>query len=67
MERGKMSDGTPFVAIGADEPEAERLMVWDRCPECGTRRDFNFWDLYACKPIVCPECGHVSVAKKERL
>lgn len=59
-------DEVPFIAISG-EPEAKELIVHCECTNCGKQQYFNFWDMFACKPIVCEHCGNVSVATKKRL
>lgn len=58
-------DGTPYVAIGNDEPESKKFLVHKRCPECGKEHYFNLWDMMAGKEITCEHCGHKSLAKTE--
>lgn len=67
VDNGRMDDGTPFVVIGADEPESEEFIVHCECTNCGKQHYFNFWDMFACKPITCEHCGNVSVVTKHRL
>lgn len=66
MEGGRLEDGTPWVAIGGDEPEAKEFIVHCACEECGEQHYFNLWDLLAEKEITCEHCGHVSKAKVRR-
>ena len=64
---GHMSDGTPWVCIGADEPEAERYMVHCECIACGQDHWFDLWAVSRGEEITCEHCGHVSRAKVTRL
>ena len=67
MNSGRMEDGTPWVAIDANDPEAEEFIVHCECEECGKMHYFNFWDMFSGKEITCEHCGHKSVAKRQRL
>ena len=60
MNGGLLADGTPYVAIGNDEPEANVLMVRHICQGCGNEFDFDFWAMFAGESIICPSCGRVS-------
>ena len=66
MNSGRLEDGTPWVAIGADEPEAKEFIVHMECSKCGKQHYFNLWDAFAEKPITCEHCGNVSKAKVTR-
>ena len=64
---GKMEDGTPYVAIGANEPEAKEFIVHMECPACGKQRYFDFWAMFRGEVITCEHCGHESRAEVERV
>lgn len=64
---GHMEDGTPWVCIGADEPEAERYMVHCECSQCGQDHWFDLWAMFRGEEITCEHCGHVSRATRTRL
>ena len=63
---GRLKDGTPWTAIGADEPEAEEFIVHCACEACGKDHYFDFWALYRGEEITCEHCGHKSRAKVRR-
>ena len=61
---GRMEDGTPFVTIGGNEPEAEEFIVHSRCESCGEMHYFDFWKMYRGEEIECEHCGHRTSAKR---
>jgi len=63
---GKMPDGTPFIAIGANEPEANRFTVHTECEACGEMHYFDFWAMFRGEWITCEHCGHRTRAKRRR-
>ena len=67
MNGGKLGDGTPWIAIDANDPEAERFIVHSRCEECGKMHYFDLWAMFRGEVITCEHCGHESVAKRRRL
>ena len=67
MNGGTMSDGTPFVAIGADEPEAREWIVHTECEQCGEQHHFDFWAMFRGEEITCEHCGHKTRATRKRL
>lgn len=66
MEGGKLEDGTPYVCIGADEPEAHEFVVHCKCPNCGKQHYFNIWKMFRGEVIACEHCGHESKATNRR-
>lgn len=66
MNNGKLDDGTPFVCIGANEPEAKEFIVHSKCKNCGQQHYFNLWKMLAGETIVCEHCGHESRAENRR-
>lgn len=66
MNGGKLEDGTPYVAIGAGEPEAREFVVHCACESCGKQHHFDLWRMAAGEPITCEHCGHVTRARVTR-
>lgn len=64
---GRMEDGTPFVAIGAGEPESREFIVHSECPECGRQHYFDLWRCLAGEPIECEHCGRTEISGSSRL
>ena len=58
MTSGRMEDGTPFIAIGNDEPEAKKLIVHTMCSKCGKLHYFDLWAMINGEEIICEHCGH---------
>ena len=66
MTGGKMADGTPWVAIEPDDPEAEQFIVHTECEKCGKVHHFDFWTMMRGEPVTCEHCGNVTRAKVRR-
>lgn len=62
---GYTEDGTPYVAIGNDEPEAKEFIVHTKCENCGQVHYFDFWAMFRGEEIECEHCGHKTKAKRE--
>ena len=67
MNSGRLDDGTPWVAIGSDEPEAREFIIHSECESCGKEHYFDLWSLLRGEEIVCEHCGHRSKAKRQKL
>lgn len=66
MEGGRLEDGTPWVAIGANEPEAKEFIVHCKCENCGKMHYFDFWAMFRGEEITCEHCGHKSKATRHQ-
>lgn len=64
---GRLNDGTPWVAIDADDPRTKEWIVHTECEACGKVHYFDFWAMFRGEEITCEHCGHKSVAKVRRL
>lgn len=67
MDGGKLEDGTPWVAIGAGEPEAKEFIVHCECEACGKQHYFDFWAMFRGEVITCEHCGHSTVSRRREL
>lgn len=63
---GRLEDGTPFMAIGSNEPEAQELIVHCECTNCGKEHYFDLWKMFRGEVIKCEHCGHESKAERKR-